>query len=84
MAFTLETLKKRISFTDCLHENVIKTSILKYFIKINVFNYAKQVNRVIKGIDLRVIPENAPKIFLSARKIYLSNLKKNKKLTKYK
>lgn len=66
-----KTLMKTFSFTSCFHDNKIKMQVFKYFIiKVQLFNYTTQLNRIIRGLDLRSIPNNAPKFFLSAKSMY--------------
>lgn len=74
--FTLKTLCERISFTECSHNEAITSAIFKYFIKVNLFNYCKQINRILKGLDLRPVSKSAPPIFLHAKSIYLSSRKR--------
>lgn len=76
--FTTKILCERINFTQCFHENKIKKTIFKYFIKVNLFNYCKQINMILKGLDLRSVPQSAPKIFINARNMQLNNLKRKK------
>lgn len=76
--FTLNKLKERIFFTNCEHDEIIKTTIFKYFIKINLFNYCKQVNHIFRGLDLRNVPKNAPKLFICAKNLYNSTSKRKK------
>ena len=75
-------LMERIYFTDCFHDAKVKMGIFRYFIRVNLFNYCKQINSVLRGQDQRISPKNAPKSFLAAKKIFLNNRKrqlKNKK-----
>lgn len=76
---TLNVLEQKISLTNCFHDKLIKNKIFKYLIKVNVFNYSKQLNNIMKGIDLRIIQENAPQIFKSAKLVYKKKLKQPRK-----
>lgn len=66
---TLKILQDRIRLTDCFHDMKIKTNIFNYLIKIQIFNVTKQINNIIRGLDVRHIPKKAPKYFLSAKNI---------------
>lgn len=72
----LKILKKNIKLSDCPHNESLQDHIFKYFIKVNIHNYCTQLNRVLRGTDQRVIPRNAPKIFLTAKQIYTNGKKR--------
>lgn len=71
-------LMEKFSFTLCFHDDIIKSQVFKYFIKVQLFNYTTQLNRIVRGLDLRPIPNNAPKFFLSAKSMYQTTKHKKK------
>lgn len=84
VSHTLRMLCEKISLTPCFHDESIKRNIFTYFIKVNLFNYCGQLNKIIRGLDQRPIPKSAPKIFQMSKKVYCNTMKRRRAQNKIK
>ncbi|KAK9745448.1 hypothetical protein QE152_g6951 [Popillia japonica] len=64
-------------FIECQHSELIEHNVIKKFVRIIIYNYIKQVNRILIGKDKRKMDEATDDIFKQA--IVMQNKNKTKK-----
>lgn len=77
----VECIKARVNFNfaQCDHAVELESKIITYFLRIVIFNYLKQITRILQGRDQRPLPATAAAIFRQASTVSLSRRKRNMK-----